>query len=45
MKCKNGKIQAAGDSYAKAEPQVWKCLVEEEEVNIIWQLMTSVTKI
>jgi hypothetical protein len=31
MKCKNGHIETAGDSYGKVNPQVWKRHKEEEE--------------
>jgi hypothetical protein len=31
MKCKNRQLEAAGDSYAEVNPQVWKQHKEEEE--------------
>jgi hypothetical protein len=34
MKCKNGQIEAFGDSYAKVDPKLQKQHKEEEELNI-----------
>jgi hypothetical protein len=35
MKCKNGKMEAVGDSNAKVNPQVWKLFKEEVVVVVV----------